>query len=82
MFSDVVMPGGMNGVQLAVVARTIRDRLKVVLASGYTASALSGDQEMPEGTPLLSKPYARDDLAQTLQTVLHPPAQKHWLTPA
>lgn len=81
MFSDVVMPGGMNGVQLAVVARTIRDRLKVVLASGYTASALSDDQEMPEGTPLLSKPYAQDDLAQTLQTVLHPPAQKRWLTP-
>jgi CheY-like chemotaxis protein len=70
LFSDVVMPGGMNGVQLAVVARTLRDGLKVVLTSGYTASALAQDHEMPVGTPLLSKPYAREELAQTLRSVL------------
>ena len=70
LFSDIVMPGGMNGVQLAVVARTLRDGLKVVLTSGYTASALAHDHEMPAGTPLLSKPYAREDLALTLRSVL------------
>jgi CheY-like chemotaxis protein len=70
MFSDVMMPGGMNGVQLTLAARAIRERLKVVLTSGYTATALAQDQELPAGTPLLSKPYARAALARTLQSVL------------
>lgn len=69
LFSDVVMPGGMNGVQLSVEAKRLRPQLKVLLSSGYTGAAL-GQSGVPEDTPILSKPYRREDLAQKLRMVL------------
>jgi signal transduction histidine kinase len=69
LFSDVVMPGGMNGVQLSVEAKRLRPHLKVLLSSGYTGAAL-GQSGVPEDTPILSKPYRREDLAQKLRMVL------------
>ena len=69
LFSDVVMPGGMNGVQLAVEARRVRPDLRVLLTSGYTGSVLQS-QGVPEDLPLLSKPYLREELAQTLRVIL------------
>ena len=63
------MPGGMNGVQLAVEARRLRPGLRVLLTSGYTGSAL-GDQGVPADQPLLSKPYLREDLAEKLRVVM------------
>lgn len=70
MFSDVVMPGGMNGVQLAVEARRARPGLKVLLTSGYAASALSGDHALPENIEMLGKPYRHSDLADKLRLVI------------
>ena len=70
LFSDVVMPGGMNGAQLAVQAREIRDGLKVLLTSGYMATATGGSRDLPEGVPLLRKPYMREDLAAKLEMVI------------
>jgi signal transduction histidine kinase len=69
MFSDVVMPGGMNGAQLAVEARTLRPELKVLLTSGYVGEAGSG-QLGESNLPVLSKPYRRDELAEKLRLVL------------
>ena len=69
LFSDVVMPGGMNGVELATHARALRTGLRVLLASGYTGSAL-GEQGVPVDLPLLSKPYRREDLADKLRVVM------------
>jgi CheY-like chemotaxis protein len=69
LFSDVVMPGGMNGVQLSVEAKRLRPQLKVLLSSGYTGAAL-GQSGIPQDTPILSKPYRREDLAQKLRMVL------------
>jgi CheY-like chemotaxis protein len=69
LFSDVVMPGGMNGVQLSVEARRLRPGLRVLLTSGYTGSALDG-QGVPDDLPLLSKPYQREELATKLRIVL------------
>lgn len=69
LFSDVVMPSGMNGVQLSVEARRLRPGLRVVLASGYTGTALV-DGTVPPDVPLLNKPYQREDLANTLRVVL------------
>ena len=69
LFSDVVMPGGMNGVQLSVEARRLRPGLRVLLTSGYTASALS-DQGVPPDLPLLGKPYLREELAEKLHLVM------------
>ncbi len=70
LFSDVVMPGGMNGAQLADEARLLRPNLKVLLTSGYTATATGGVRELPADVALLRKPYLREDLAAKLQSVL------------
>ncbi|ACB81929.1 multi-sensor hybrid histidine kinase [Methylorubrum populi BJ001] len=69
LFSDVVMPGGMNGVQLSVEARRLRPGLRVLLTSGYTGTALD-DQGVPADLPLLSKPYQREELATKMRLVL------------
>ncbi|MCJ2018347.1 MASE4 domain-containing protein [Methylobacterium sp. E-065] len=69
LFSDVVMPGGMNGVQLSVQARRLRPGLRVLLTSGYTGTALD-EQAVPADLPLLSKPYRREELASKLRVVM------------
>jgi PAS domain S-box-containing protein len=69
LFSDVVMPGGMNGAQLAVEARRLRPELKVLLTSGYVGE-LGAGQVIDANLPVLSKPYRRDELARTLRLVL------------
>ena len=69
LFSDVMMPGGMNGAQLAVEARRLRPELKVLLTSGYVGE-FDADQVVGEGLPVLTKPYRRDELARTLRVVL------------
>jgi CheY-like chemotaxis protein len=68
LFSDVVMPGGMNGAQLAAEARHLRPGLKVLLTSGYVAEA--NDHGIGLDVPVLNKPYRRDELARTLRVVL------------
>jgi PAS domain S-box-containing protein len=70
LFSDVVMPGGMNGSQLAVEAQRVRPGMKVLLTSGYVANLDEG-QEIGQGKlPVLNKPYRRDELAHSLRVVL------------
>jgi CheY-like chemotaxis protein len=63
LFTDVVMPGGMNGVQLAAAASKILPTLKVLYTSGFPASAFDGigvDGWQP--LALLSKPYRSSEL--------------------
>nr|WP_321984247.1 ATP-binding protein [uncultured Lichenicoccus sp.] len=69
LFSDVVMPGGMNGAQLAVEAQQLRPGLKVLLTSGYVGDGGVG-KAIGEDMPVLNKPYRRDELAQKLRVVL------------
>ena len=70
LFSDVIMPGGMNGVQLTVEARRIRPELKVLLSSGYTAAALSREHGLPDNLNIVEKPYQREELAKKLRLVI------------
>jgi signal transduction histidine kinase len=70
LFSDVIMPGGMNGAQLAVEARRIRPELKVLLTSGYTAAALSFEHGLPDNLNVVGKPYQREELAKKLRLVI------------
>ena len=71
LFSDIVMPGGMNGVQLAIQARRIRPTIKVLLTSGYTAAALADKPGLPKEFPVLGKPYRRDQLASQLRDIIN-----------
>ena len=70
LFSDVVMPGGMNGSQLAVEAQRIRPGIKVLLTSGYVADLDEGQIIGHGDLPVLNKPYRRDELARSLRLVL------------
>jgi signal transduction histidine kinase len=71
LFSDVIMPGGMNGAQLAVEARRIRPNLKVLLTSGYTAEALVHEHGLPDDLLVLGKPYRHEDLANKISLVMN-----------
>ena len=65
LFSDVVMPGGISGVQLAHMAREMRPGLKVLLTSGYVGEAGQGEE-----FELMDKPYERTALANKLRELL------------
>jgi CheY-like chemotaxis protein len=69
LFSDIVMPRGMNGVELAREASRLRPRLRVLLASGYAMSALSAEHGMSEDFAFISKPYRGTDLARVLRAL-------------
>ena len=68
MFSDVIMPGGMNGGQLAAEARLVRPNLKVLLTSGYVGE-LEKRSLIADDLEVLTKPYRGDELARKLQIV-------------
>ena len=68
LFSDVVMPGGINGFELINQARDIRDGLKAVVTSGY-ANVHRPGANRPD-VPLLLKPYRRSDLAHCIRMTL------------
>jgi len=70
LFSDVVMPGGMTGQDLAREARRLRPGLLVLLTSGYPAGALAGNGDHDEAIELIGKPYHIDQLARRLRTLL------------
>ena len=71
MFSDVVMPGGMNGFDLAQAALTLRPDLKVVHTSGYPKGAMVHQEEprFKQGF-IIMKPYRRDELKQIIEHAL------------
>lgn len=70
LLTDVVMPGGMNGSQLAVEARRLRPGLKVLFTSGYFEVALVRDGTLDAGTHVLAKPYRKHQLAQSVSEAL------------
>ena len=70
LFTDVIMPGGLNGSQLASLARTHRPGIRVLFTSGYTERAAVFTERLPEGAELLSKPYRNEELARRIRRVL------------
>lgn len=70
MLTDVVLPGGMNGQQVADAARVICPGLKVLFTSGYSESAIMHHGRLDPGVELLSKPYRRSELAAKMRKVL------------
>ncbi|CAN7673906.1 ATP-binding protein [Bradyrhizobium sp. LjRoot220] len=70
LFTDVVMPGGMFGPELAREASRLRPELKVLFTSGYTEHPVQPLDGLDGEAPILNKPYRRNDLALMLRMVL------------
>ena len=70
LFSDVVMPGGINGYELAQQATTKKPKLKVLLTSGFTSKTIAHNGLARYARHLLSKPYRKTELAQHIRLIL------------
>ena len=69
MFTDIIMPEGMTGYELAGLARECRPDLKILFTSGYTAIGAAQDHDRGD-VPLLSKPYRKSELAHFVRSAL------------
>jgi len=70
LFTDVIMPGGMNGRELSDEVMKRRPGAKVLYTSGYTDSAIIHHGHLDEGVLLLSKPYRKSQLASMVRKAL------------
>ena len=70
LFTDVIMPGAMNGRQLVEEALKRRPSLKVLYTSGYTENAIVHHGRLDSGVLLLAKPYRKSELARMLRLAL------------
>jgi CheY-like chemotaxis protein len=70
ILTDIVMPDGVSGPELAKRLRGLKPELEVVFTSGYCAEALTGGVELQEGVNFLKKPYLPGQLAKIVRAVL------------
>jgi len=70
LFTDIVMPGGMTGIELAREAQKLRPLLKILLTSGFAEATLLTHSQPGETINILSKPYRRQELARKIQEIL------------
>jgi CheY-like chemotaxis protein len=72
LLTDVGLPEGMNGRQLADAARVIRPELKVLFITGYAANAALRDGLVAQGMHVMTKPFALDALGSKLAGMIDP----------
>jgi CheY-like chemotaxis protein len=70
IFTDIVMPGGKTGVELAVEARDFLPDVKILLTSGYPGEALAHNRSKQSEWPMIGKPFRQSELAARLQHLL------------
>ena len=70
LFTDIIMPGGMNGRQLADEVMKRRPGVRVLYTSGYTENAMIHQGRLEPGVLLLAKPYRKNDLARMVRLAL------------
>jgi CheY-like chemotaxis protein len=70
LFTDMIMPGGLNGKELATKARSKRPDLKVLFTSGFPGQSTGPETRFGDTDVLLSKPYRKRDLAKAVEEVL------------
>jgi signal transduction histidine kinase len=70
LVTDVGLPGGMNGRQLADFGRIARPKLKVLFITGYAEKAVMGNAGLEQGMAVLTKPFAIDGLAKQMRELL------------
>jgi len=70
LFTDIIMPDGMMGDQLAAGARQMQPGLKVLFTTGYARPAVTTDEHEEPSGPVLRKPYRKQDLAMAVRAAL------------
>ena len=70
LITDVGLPGGMNGRQMADAAREFRPSLKTLFITGYAESSAIGDRQLESGMQVLTKPFAIDSLIARVREML------------
>jgi PAS domain S-box-containing protein len=70
LFTDVVMPGSLNGRQLADLAAARRPKIKILFTTGYTRNAIIHHGRLDPGIHLITKPYSFEELAQQVRLLL------------
>jgi PAS domain S-box-containing protein len=70
LFTDVGLPGGMNGRQLAEEARKRRPDLKVLFTTGYARNAIVHEGRLDPGVDLITKPFSQAALAEKLRDII------------
>jgi len=70
LFTDVVLPGSIDGVRLAQVARLLHPNIRVLLGSGYTDHALDAEVASSKEIEVIRKPYSREHILRIVRDVL------------
>jgi PAS domain S-box-containing protein len=70
LLTDVGLPGGMNGRQVADAARTLRAGLKVLFITGYAENAVLSHGHLAPGMHVMTKPFEMDALAKRVKTLI------------
>ncbi|MCK1283888.1 PAS domain S-box protein [Bradyrhizobium sp. 44] len=70
LFTDVILPGGLTGAQVAAQAKTLRPALKVLFTTGYARNAIIHHGRLDKGVQLIVKPFSFSDLATKVRDVL------------
>jgi PAS domain S-box-containing protein len=70
LVTDVGLPGGINGRQVADAARQTRPHLKVLFITGYASTAAVGDGRLDRGMHILTKPFAMEQLALRIKAII------------
>ena len=73
LVTDVGLPGGMNGRQVADAGRALRPGLKVLFITGYAENAVVGNGHLEPGMRILTKPFAMDQLADRIRDLIAEP---------
>ena len=73
LVSDVGLPGGMNGRQLADAARVTRPKLKVLFITGYAENAIMGNGQIAPGMQVITKPFPVEEFANRVRMMIEQP---------
>ena len=70
LFTDVVLPGGMNGVEIAKEAKRLQPSIKVLYTTGYAENAVVHNGQLEPGVTLVNKPFRREELLKKVRAML------------
>jgi PAS domain S-box-containing protein len=70
LFTDLVLPGGMDGIALAEQARAMCPKIKILYTTGYSYNAAKRHNGFDEGTDVLAKPYRKTELIRKVREIL------------